>query len=66
MNAAVDKFVKKSSNWPEEMKALRAIILETKLEENFKWNLPCYSHDERNVVIIHPTNSKMLSLKNPN
>ncbi|QQR89571.1 MAG: YdeI/OmpD-associated family protein [Myxococcales bacterium] len=36
------------------MTALRAILLKTKLEETLKWNLPCYSYKESNVVIIQP------------
>ncbi len=54
MNPQVDKFLKASKKWQKEIAALRAILLETKLEENFKWNLPCYSHNESNVVIVQP------------
>lgn len=54
MNAEVDKFVKDSEKWQEEIKKLRAIILKTNLEENFKWRLPCYSHSGSNIVIIQP------------
>lgn len=54
MNSSVDKFLKKSKQWQEEMAELRAVLLKTKLEESFKWNLPCYIYQESNVVIIQP------------
>lgn len=50
----VKKFIDNSKQWKEEIKKLRAVILKTKLEENFKWRLPCYSHNDNNVVIIQP------------
>lgn len=34
------------------MNALRAIILNCKLAEDFKWGKPCYSFDGKNVVLI--------------
>ena len=54
MNPDVDKFLKKSKQWQDEIAKLRAIILKTKLEENLKWNLPCYSYKDSNVAIIQP------------
>ena len=54
MNADVDKFVKKSKQWNKEIEALRQIVLQTKLEEEFKWRLPCYTHNGSNIVIIQP------------
>lgn len=57
MNTAVSKFIKNSKNWQEEVIELRKILLTTKLEENLKWNLPCYSYNDSNVVIIQPFKS---------
>jgi uncharacterized protein YdeI (YjbR/CyaY-like superfamily) len=54
MNPKVDKFIKESKLWQEEISKLRSVILKTKLQEEFKWNLPCYSYQEGNVVIIQP------------
>lgn len=54
MNPDVDKFLKTTKQWQKEIAKLRSIILSTKLEENFKWNLPCYSHNGSNVAIIQP------------
>lgn len=54
MNPEVDKFLKKAKTWQDEIAALRAVLLETKLEEDFKWNLPCYSYEGKNIAIIQP------------
>lgn len=54
MNPDVDKFMRDSTQWKREMEKLRGILLQTKLEEYFKWRLPCYSHNGSNVVIIQP------------
>ena len=54
MKSDVDQFVKKSNQWKEEISKLRDILLTTKLEENLKWNLPCYSYNGTNVAIIQP------------
>jgi len=50
----VQKFIENSRQWSEEIKKLRSIILKTKLNENLKWHLPCYSHEDKNIVIIQP------------
>lgn len=57
MNTDVDKFIQKSGQWQKEIKVLRAIMLKTKLEEKFKWRLPCYSAEGRNIAIIQPFKS---------
>lgn len=54
MNPEVDKFLKESKHWQKEIAVIRAILLKTKLEENLKWRLPCYSHNGKNVAIIQP------------
>ncbi len=54
MNTDVTKFINTSKQWQEEITKLRTVILQTKLEENFKWRLPCYSHKDSNIVIIQP------------
>lgn len=54
MSPKVDKFIKESKQWKEEMTKLRSILLKTKLQEDFKWRLPCYSYQEGNIAIIQP------------
>ncbi len=38
--------------WPDEMAALRPILLGCGLTEEFKWRKPCYSHQGNNIVIV--------------
>ena len=52
MNPKVDDHIRNSKLWKDEMNALRAIILNCKLAEDFKWGKPCYSFDGKNVVLI--------------
>jgi uncharacterized protein YdeI (YjbR/CyaY-like superfamily) len=54
VNSDVDKFLKKSKLWRNEIAKLRAIMLKTGLEESYKWNLPCYGSNGGNVAIIQP------------
>ena len=53
MNPKVDVYIRKSTKWHDEFKALREIALETGLTEDFKWGNPCYTLDNANVVLIH-------------
>lgn len=54
MNPKIDKFLNQAKSWKEEMKTLREVILETGLNEDLKWRLPCYTIDDSNIVIIQP------------
>lgn len=54
MKLEVDLFIRNLKHWQKETEKLRSILLKMDLEENFKWNLPCYSHDGSNIVIIQP------------
>ncbi len=53
MNPEVDIFLSKAKNWQEEMKALRAILLECGLSEKLKWGKPCYMFQKNNIVILY-------------
>jgi uncharacterized protein YdeI (YjbR/CyaY-like superfamily) len=48
----VDAYVGASELWPDEIAALRPILLGAGLTEQIKWGKPCYSHDGGNVVIV--------------
>lgn len=48
---AVDEYFKQSPNWHKELTALRKILLDTPLTEEFKWGNPCYTFQQSNVVI---------------
>ena len=52
MNSKVDDFISRSTGWPDEMAALRAILLDCGLIESIKWGKPCYSHDGSNISIM--------------
>ena len=42
----------KVNDWRQELTTLRLIMLETKLKEELKWNVPCYTYQKKNVLII--------------
>ncbi len=54
MRPEVKTFIKNASPWQKEIEGLRDIILQTSLDEDFKWSKPCYIHEGNNVVIIQP------------
>jgi len=39
--------------WQEEFAALRAIALDCGLMEEVKWGNPCFTFEDRNIVLIH-------------
>ncbi|KRD81758.1 hypothetical protein ASE51_24595 [Bacillus sp. Root147] len=53
LNPKVDEFLDKAKKWKEEYKALRKIILDCELTEEFKWMNPCYAFEKKNIVLIH-------------
>lgn len=48
----VDAFLARATAWRAEMAALRAMVLDCGLTEDFKWGKPCYTVGGRNVLII--------------
>ncbi|HJW17918.1 MAG TPA: DUF1801 domain-containing protein [Flavisolibacter sp.] len=54
MNNKVDQFLEKARKWKKEMTLLREIVLDNKdLNEDYKWMHPCYTLQDKNVVLIH-------------
>lgn len=51
-NPKADAFFKNLADWREELLALRAILTDTALVEDFKWSSPVYTHDGANLAII--------------
>jgi uncharacterized protein YdeI (YjbR/CyaY-like superfamily) len=49
----VDTFLSKSKKWQEEFEKLRRIILDCQLTEELKWGVPCYTFQNRNIVLMH-------------
>ncbi|WP_409369220.1 YdeI/OmpD-associated family protein [Lysinibacillus sp. 38-6] len=52
-NPKVDDFISKAKTWQEEYVALRNMVLDCGLTEDYKWMHPCYTLDNKNVVLIH-------------
>ena len=53
MNPKVDFFFDQAKQWQKEFEKLRAIALETGLEEDLKWGCPCYTYHDKNIFLIH-------------
>jgi uncharacterized protein YdeI (YjbR/CyaY-like superfamily) len=51
-NPKVDAFIADAKKWREELRRLRAILLDSELTEEFKWSQPCYTFQGKNVVVI--------------
>lgn len=45
-----DAFYGDAKQWAQELSRLRAILLETELQETVKWGAPCYCWKGKNVV----------------
>ena len=52
MNPEVDHYLRNAVGWPDEIGALRPILLGCGLGETVKWNKPCYVDEGSNIAII--------------
>ena len=52
-NPTVDAVLAKETIWQREFEKLRMIALDCQLSEELKWGQPCYTHQNRNIVLIH-------------
>ena len=52
MNPKVDVFLDKAGLWQNEMRKLRSIVLDCLLTEELKWGKPCYTYNDKNIVLI--------------
>ncbi|CAI6034636.1 YdeI/OmpD-associated family protein [Cohnella sp. JJ-181] len=48
-----DEFFQKSKRWKAQYELLREIVMDCGLTEDFKWMHPCYTYQNKNVVLIH-------------
>jgi uncharacterized protein YdeI (YjbR/CyaY-like superfamily) len=53
MNSTVDFYFTKAKTWQQEIEALRTIVLSPDLDEVLKWGCPCYTLEDKNIVLIH-------------
>lgn len=51
-NPAVDEHIANAKKWQPELRALRRILLDTELTEDFKWDQPCYTYDGANIILL--------------
>ena len=66
MNSKVDKYLEdgcmrckfgatpdcKVNPWKDELKQLRRIVLDCGLTEELKWGVPCYTYQNKNILIV--------------
>ncbi len=52
MNPLVDAFLENVSKWREEFEKLRMIVLDCELVEELKWGQPCYTFQNKNIIIL--------------
>ena len=53
LNSEVDLYFTNSKKWHEELNKLRFIVLDCQLNEQLKWEKPCYTYDNQNIILIH-------------
>src|SRR5580658_6759301 len=53
MNSNVDWFFNKATKWQEAYSEMRMLALDCGLTEALKWGCPCYTFQNRNIVLIH-------------
>ena len=53
LNPKVGARLQKANKWREELEELRKIVLDCGLTEEFKWGKPCYTFQEKNIIIIY-------------
>ncbi len=49
---SVDAYLDASEQWPDEIRALRPLLLDAGLDESIKWGKPCYSLGDANIAIV--------------
>lgn len=52
VNDRIDRYIGRSTMWPQEMTEVRTILLGCDLDEDLKWGKPCYSHEGHNIAIL--------------
>ncbi|MGO4500675.1 YdeI family protein [Paenibacillus sp. 2RAB27] len=53
MSISVDEFYGKAKRWKDEFGELRKIIQACQLNEEVKWGCPCYTFQNKNIVLVH-------------
>ncbi|MGJ8684332.1 MAG: DUF1801 domain-containing protein [Nonlabens sp.] len=53
MNKDIKNYLENLTSWKAELSRLHEIITKSELKEAFKWMHPCYTINDKNVIIIH-------------
>lgn len=53
MEKTVDAYLENTSQWNDELVQLRRIVLACNLEEAVKWGVPCYTYQNKNILLFH-------------
>ena len=53
MNSSVDFYFDKAQTWRAAIEKLRMVVLDCGLGEELKWGCPCYTFQNKNIVLIH-------------
>ncbi len=48
----VDAYIQASDQWPDEIAALRPLLLASGLDEQIKWGKPCYALGDANIALV--------------
>ena len=52
MHPNVDDYLERVGQWQAELKRLRQIALASGLTEEWKWRMPCYTFNGKNILNI--------------
>ena len=52
MNPKVDGYLRRAEKWQKEFERLRTIALGCELTEELKWGQPCYTIQNKNIVVV--------------
>jgi uncharacterized protein YdeI (YjbR/CyaY-like superfamily) len=53
MNPQVDLYLSTAPKWQRELETFRMLILDCNLAEEFKWSIPVYTFQKKNIVAIN-------------
>lgn len=53
MKHEIDQYLNAGGIWQHQLEALRSILLDSDLVETYKWQQPCYTKHDKNIVILH-------------
>lgn len=53
MEKSVEAYLAKITQWKDEVNQLRRIVLDCNLVEVVKWGVPCYTFQNKNILLFH-------------